>query len=309
MKARLKVIAQYSRIVIILLMLAISIVIYSNQSSFLTKTGFTLVGSNDGRFWESVEFYKIGSLSLMLAFCVISIAFSESEAKNRKVIRILANFCALMGSVAVLIMIMKSYWHLGVFVDEHGLSPDDVYGGLFWHLMGVLNIALLVVLTVVTIQTLLAEQKSFNTKWVHWGICALAIALLIVIGVGRYGNPLSRETEVSSVNDDFSEQITDINQLIHGEVSGFVYFGSDTSPNCLAFNAALKKVKTKDITIYKFDTDFWRQDEQFQKALDTYNVETMPVLLKIESNTQYEKFMYQGQNALAEELKEFLGIQ
>ena len=48
-----------------------------------------------------------------------------------------------------LIISLKLFWNLGVFVDEYGLSPDIVNGGDFWLSMDWLRLLLLLLLSIV----------------------------------------------------------------------------------------------------------------------------------------------------------------
>lgn len=49
-----------------------------------------------------------------------------------------------------LLISLKLFWNLGVFVDEYGLSPDIVNGGDFWLSMDWLRLLLLLLLCIVS---------------------------------------------------------------------------------------------------------------------------------------------------------------
>jgi hypothetical protein len=53
-------------------------------------------------------------------------------------------------SLFSLIISLKLFWNLGIFVDEYGLSPDIVNGGDFWLTMDWLRLLLLFLLCVVS---------------------------------------------------------------------------------------------------------------------------------------------------------------
>lgn len=84
--------------------------------------------------------------------------------------------------------------------------------------------------------------------------------------------------------DDFTKKIEDINLLLDNSISGFVYVGRDTCPTCLKLNIAiLEKVQNDNkLEIYKFDTDFWREDEAYQTVIDKYSIAEVPLLIKID---------------------------
>lgn len=64
-------------------------------------------------------------------------------------------------SLFSLIISLKLFWNLGIFVDEYGLSPDIVDGGDFWLTMDWLRLLLLLLLCVVSgISIFSAKQKS-----------------------------------------------------------------------------------------------------------------------------------------------------
>ncbi|MEF9960278.1 MAG: hypothetical protein RR448_01745 [Niameybacter sp.] len=51
-------------------------------------------------------------------------------------------------SLISLIISMKLFWNMGIFVDEYNLSPDIVYGGNLWLTMSWLRMGLLLIATV-----------------------------------------------------------------------------------------------------------------------------------------------------------------
>ena len=64
-------------------------------------------------------------------------------------------------SLFSLIISLKLFWNLGIFVDEYGLSPDIVDGGDFWLTMDWLRLLLLLLLCVVSgISIFSAKQKK-----------------------------------------------------------------------------------------------------------------------------------------------------
>lgn len=110
------------------------------------------------------------------------------------------------------------------------------------------------------------------------------------------------------VYDSFTNKITDINQLINSELSGYVYFGRDTCPNCLQFNEFLKKeyIENEDLLIYKFDTDYWRNDENFTTVLDKYKISSIPTLILINKDKSYEILEFNNENDIESTLHYFL---
>lgn len=53
-------------------------------------------------------------------------------------------------SLLSLLISLKLFWNMGIFVDEYGLSPDIVNGGDFWLLMDWLRLLLLFLLCVIS---------------------------------------------------------------------------------------------------------------------------------------------------------------
>ena len=94
--------------------------------------------------------------------------------------------------------------------------------------------------------------------------------------------------------DDFSILIDDLDLLIKDELKGIIYFGRDTCPNCLAFNVILNNIveNTDDLIIHKFDTDKWRNHENFQEILNKYNVSNIPSLISINDDGTYAMFEF-----------------
>lgn len=100
---------------------------------------------------------------------------------------------------------------------------------------------------------------------------------------------MQNESEI--IVDDFSTQITDINDLLDNKIVGVIYFGRDTCPFCSEFNKIIKdNVDLTNLNVYKFDTDNWRDNSNFQTVLDKYNVTDVPSLVKIHLDFTVENY-------------------
>lgn len=106
------------------------------------------------------------------------------------------------------------------------------------------------------------------------------------------------EEIIEEAYDTFTIKIDDINKLINNEIQGYVYIGRETCPICLYFNKYLKNEynKNNELKIYKFDTDFWRDNEKFKSILNKYNVLSIPTLIKIDSSGDYKIFTCDSEN-------------
>lgn len=68
------------------------------------------------------------------------------------------NIIIFIGSLLALIISLKLFWNMGVFVDEFNTSPDVVCGGDFWLYMDWLRLFILAIITVASGINLLKEQ-------------------------------------------------------------------------------------------------------------------------------------------------------
>lgn len=133
-------------------------------------------------------------------------------------------------------------------------------------------------------------------------ICLLTMLLIIVLVTTSESSKivfknylsLTKSYNDEEVYDTVTTKITDINQLLNNEISGFIYFGRDTCPNCLQLNGLIKEeyAKNEDLLIYKFDTDYWRSDENFTSLLDKYAVNEIPMLIYLNGDTVVDTFDY-----------------
>lgn len=100
------------------------------------------------------------------------------------------------------------------------------------------------------------------------------------------------EQNTEEVYDEFTTEIEDINKLINLEIIGYIYIGRDNCPVCLYFNRFLKKEFeiNENLLVYKFDTNYWRENESFQEVLDKYGVTNIPTLIKVNEDKSYKKF-------------------
>ncbi len=59
-----------------------------------------------------------------------------------------------------LLISLKLFWNLGIYVDEYGTSPSVVSGGEFWHSMDWLRLFLLFLLCVVSFISILSTNQN-----------------------------------------------------------------------------------------------------------------------------------------------------
>ncbi len=129
-------------------------------------------------------------------------------------------------------------------------------------------------------------------------ICLIGVVIILA---GLYYS----KTKV--VYDTMTIPIEDSSSLLNDEVIGFVYFGRDTCSVCLEFNKYLKKEykANEQMEIYKFDTDYWRDTENFQEILEKYQISEIPMLIRIDSENDFEIFESEV-DELSDSLHEFL---
>ena len=73
--------------------------------------------------------------------------------------------------------------------------------------------------------------------------------------------------------------------MIQREITGVIYFGRDSCENCLQLNYILKQIITdNEYCVYKFDTDTWRESEAYEKVLEMYHVQSVPILVEVDEN-------------------------
>ena len=152
-------------------------------------------------------------------------------------------------------------------------------------------------------------------------ICIIAIILLTGCNVGYdsievsnkndlMGNVKNASITENVVLDDFSVNISDIEDLKKYDVTGIIYFGRDTCPNCINLNPLIKKVleRNDSFVLYKFDTDVWRAHPDFEIVLNQYKVDEIPAIVKVNENKQIEKMVIVGleEDELLVELYDFL---
>ncbi|MSF34352.1 hypothetical protein GMB51_15670 [Turicibacter sanguinis] len=122
----------------------------------------------------------------------------------------------------------------------------------------------------------------------------IKIILIVVLSLLCVSCQQKNTQEQTLTVDDFSIIIDDLDLLIKDELKGIIYFGRDTCPNCLAFNVILNNIveNTDDLIIHKFDTDKWRNHENFQEILNKYNVSNIPSLISINDDGTYAMFEF-----------------
>lgn len=69
------------------------------------------------------------------------------------------NLSIFLLSLISLIISMKLFWNMGVYVDEFNTSPDIVLGGSFWLYMDWLRLVALGIITVISGLNLVSKKK------------------------------------------------------------------------------------------------------------------------------------------------------
>lgn len=60
------------------------------------------------------------------------------------------NIVIFIGSLIALLISIKLFWNMGIFVDEFNTSPDVVCGGEFWLYMDWLRLFVLAIITILS---------------------------------------------------------------------------------------------------------------------------------------------------------------
>ncbi|MCL2840472.1 MAG: hypothetical protein FWE05_06825 [Defluviitaleaceae bacterium] len=92
---------------------------------------------------------------------------------------------------------------------------------------------------------------------------------------------------------DFLPRIEDINILLNGEFEGFLYVGRDTCHVCLVFNVYLYEIysSANELSIYFFDTDYWREHEYFNVVLERFHTSNVPALVHMIDEDSFYTFL------------------
>lgn len=149
----------------------------------------------------------------------------------------------------------------------------------------------------ITINEVFTMKK--NLKFVF--ICLIVIGLMI--GMNRLVTSIepnsTNEEEYTSAKKKAYKKNTksfiltpanEIEDVISTHDSIYLYFGRGTCPSCRSFVPELNKYSTlHKQTIYYIDTED-RENEEIKAARDLFEVKTVPALLKISNDGDYERF-------------------
>lgn len=67
-------------------------------------------------------------------------------------------------SLICLLISMRLFWNLGIFVDENNLTPAAVYGGEFWSLMNWSNMGIVAVICILSGIGILLDRHKNSKK-------------------------------------------------------------------------------------------------------------------------------------------------
>ncbi|AFS79658.1 copper amine oxidase-like protein [Gottschalkia acidurici 9a] len=82
------------------------------------------------------------------------------------------------------------------------------------------------------------------------------------------------------------EKLIEIDSLTFFEQTrdNLIYFGRPTCPYCQEFEYHLKKtLEDKNVTVYYFNSDYWREKDGFEEIVNKYDVRYVPYLVKLKN--------------------------
>lgn len=102
--------------------------------------------------------------------------------------------------------------------------------------------------------------------------------------------------------------------IFNEESDKFIYFGRDTCPICQIYKPNLISVLSeKNMQIYYFDTDYWREKKGFDEILNHYKINEIPNLIYIKKDGSFDKQNldinpkdFENEEALKKEIIEFI---
>lgn len=62
----------------------------------------------------------------------------------------IGNFIVFVLSITALIISLKLFWNMGIYVDEYNTSPSIICGGDFWLYMDWLRLASLSIVSIIS---------------------------------------------------------------------------------------------------------------------------------------------------------------
>ncbi|HBG5055995.1 TPA: hypothetical protein KQF55_003687 [Clostridioides difficile] len=126
---------------------------------------------------------------------------------------------------------------------------------------------------------------------------------------------------VNNINQTKSSSNMDLNLIkitstdVFNEKSDkFIYFGRETCPICQIYEPNLISVLSeKNMEIYYFDTDYWREKKEFNEILEYYEVNGIPSLIHIKKDGTFDKQElnsdakdFENEDLLKKEITEFI---
>ena len=70
------------------------------------------------------------------------------------------DFIIFIFSAASLLISVKLFWNMGVYIDEYGVSADIISGGQFWASMDLLRVLMLGALFIFSLLRLFKQQDE-----------------------------------------------------------------------------------------------------------------------------------------------------
>jgi|GEM_PF-882197 len=67
-------------------------------------------------------------------------------------------------SIICLLISLKLFWNMGLFIDEHNFTSDIILGNHFWVLMDWLRLGLLALMFVFSILLLFFDKKNGDSQ-------------------------------------------------------------------------------------------------------------------------------------------------
>lgn len=90
------------------------------------------------------------------------------------------------------------------------------------------------------------------------------------------------------------EPLTSIDQLydvLGSDETSYVYFGRPSCPDCEDFIVILMEVISDNgITVYYFNTDYLKDEAEYEEIIDIFDVVWVPALYKVRGNVITDRF-------------------
>lgn len=189
----------------------------------------------------------------------------------------------------------------GIIRDEYGITGNGISFGHNEMILLIIFPLFIIIINLMVLFQKKAVKKAVNYSIIVISIFVLTISTLHLLKINGHLNKIT-----SQVNQMQKLTMSTFMEFLEKDKTGFVYVKRDDCTQCIELNEYINDIiADTDIIIYYYSTsqDRDKNPDEMYKLLESINVVSVPVLLKIENGNITNSFTFEDKEQIANLIK------